>query len=175
MEQHDRIAVKSAFVLNCAQQHTLLDPDDYSFEGTRLKRKRGRQSTKNAPLVRLKKNKLQIDRSEKTSKSTPKSPKVTMTTEDRDLQKDSKVPKTPTRHVKVEETPPDLAASIYDACVPRERSPTPPSKAIEYSAGRMLYLEEDRNYVHRYVPILLAREPSMTLSAIAVKLHDKVT
>ena len=54
-------------------------------------------------------------------------------------------------------------------------SPPPPTIVVEHSTGRHVYTKEDYDYCDEYIPILLARDPTMSNSTIAEKLHVKVS
>ncbi|KAI0651943.1 hypothetical protein C8Q79DRAFT_68446 [Trametes meyenii] len=53
-------------------------------------------------------------------------------------------------------------------------SPPPPTQAVLRTAGKYLYTKEDLDYVSEYLPILLHRDPDMTLTAICTKLNEKM-
>ena len=55
-----------------------------------------------------------------------------------------------------------------------EPSPPPPTRVEQHCTGKNLYTGDDIAYFDKYVPILLMRDPWMTTSAIAEKLHAKV-
>ncbi|KAL7285377.1 hypothetical protein ACG7TL_000472 [Trametes sanguinea] len=52
-------------------------------------------------------------------------------------------------------------------------SPPPPTRVVEHMPGRYLYTKEDHDYVDEYLPILFLRDPDMTQTAVAEKLHAK--
>ena len=54
-----------------------------------------------------------------------------------------------------------------------EPSPPPPTKVEQYVQGKNVYTKEDIDYSKDYVRILLHRDPSMSVNAIATKLHEK--
>ncbi|OSD03156.1 hypothetical protein PYCCODRAFT_1451721 [Trametes coccinea BRFM310] len=53
-------------------------------------------------------------------------------------------------------------------------SPPPPTRVVEHMPGRYLYTKEDHDYVDEYLPILFLRDPDMTQTAVAEKLHAKM-
>ena len=53
-------------------------------------------------------------------------------------------------------------------------SPPPPTRVVPHSAGKNAYTKEDLDYRDEYLQILISRNPDITLSAIAEKLHAKV-
>lgn len=56
-----------------------------------------------------------------------------------------------------------------------ERSPTPPHKVTVWQEGKTLYSAEEREYINRYLPILIARDPEMPLTYIASKMYEKMS
>lgn len=55
-----------------------------------------------------------------------------------------------------------------------EPSPPPPTRIEQHSNGKNLYTREDLDYCDEYIRILLLRDPTMSVTAIADKLFAKV-
>lgn len=56
-----------------------------------------------------------------------------------------------------------------------DTSPPPPTHVVEHVPGKNRYTKEDMDYCDKYIPILFARNPGTTTTAIAEKLHSKVS
>lgn len=53
-------------------------------------------------------------------------------------------------------------------------SPPPPTIVVEHTRNKNLYTKEDLDYFDEYIPILLARDHTMSNTTIAERLHAKV-
>ncbi|RPD82465.1 hypothetical protein L226DRAFT_27057 [Lentinus tigrinus ALCF2SS1-7] len=70
---------------------------------------------------------------------------------------------------------PAKAMSKNQESVPRgPPSPPPPTIIVAHSTGKHFYTKEDCDYCDEYIPILLARDYTMSNSTIAEKLHAKM-
>ena len=166
-EKEDRTVVSVSFIQDCVKRGELLDPDDYTLEESpRYKKKhRGRPLKHQSPDDKANKQRISNEEEEP--------PKKKIEWHMDSLKKQSKVMSTTPAHpVKAEHC--DTPLSPPSRLTPRERSPTPPTRIVEFVPGRNLFSEEDRNYLAKYLPILLGRQPDLSYTALGEKLHVKV-
>ncbi|PSS37696.1 hypothetical protein PHLCEN_2v520, partial [Hermanssonia centrifuga] len=161
-------AVRAAYVYECARQGVLLDEADFSFDGFEVRgKRRGRSFTVDlARLQRANKPKINEGASHEIHKAKNKSPSVKGHLAARDDKTHGSMP------LPVGKSPRRRASSVHRPS--SSRSPTPPRNVVQFSATRNRYTDEDRAYFSVYVAHLLKGDPDMSLSAITLKLAQKM-
>ncbi|OCH96080.1 hypothetical protein OBBRIDRAFT_361688 [Obba rivulosa] len=180
-ENCQKPAIMSQFVFDCADEQKLLDPDDYGFSGHVPKAKRGRPSNSSSSTVDKGKKKTDSEKvGTPASKSSTKREAKKEKDRDKDTQRSGKSGHSE-RGASKQKVKKDKEKAKGDTStlspllgLTDEPSPPPPDKVVRYMEGKNLYSEEDRNYFSRYLLILLRRDPDMTNSAIADKMHQKM-
>ncbi|TFY58263.1 hypothetical protein EVJ58_g6529 [Rhodofomes roseus] len=137
--------VQSRYIYESVKQSALLDADEYGFEDV-PKRKRGRP--RKDPQV-----------STPTNASKKRSPTKT---------------KAPTSAGPSSQPQPVPERASSSQTVRASQSPPPPQNPLMMESGRYRYTTEEWEYAQRYIPILFARDPDMSMHTIASKLHDKM-
>ncbi|KAI0961659.1 hypothetical protein AcV7_000704 [Taiwanofungus camphoratus] len=146
-ENASKIAVQASFVTDCIEEGALLDEHTYSFEGVALKRRRGRHSTPSPK--------------KKDSATTKKSKGGT-----------TPVWKEKVGAIKNQEK--EESQTAAPGIVHSALSPPPPMNIMPFQAGKNFFSPQERAYFQLYVPILLSRDPDMSLNAIARKMWEKM-
>ncbi|RDB29618.1 hypothetical protein Hypma_015586 [Hypsizygus marmoreus] len=158
-----RPAVSASFVHDSVANHMLMDPSKYAFEAPATLRKRKREkSTSEEPLDeklerrRLEKNRRESERRKRKRENEATEPNEAKPSSSREA---------------IEDTLPDGR--------PRPRSPTPPPEDTRVlmpgvRGTNYKYSEHERDYVSRYVKVLLERNHQMSVNEIAQHLYKKM-
>ncbi|GLB36095.1 putative BRCT domain, a BRCA1 C-terminus domain [Lyophyllum shimeji] len=170
-----RPAINASFVFDSVEQQKLLDTSPYEFEAPKTSPRGKRKGAKCLDDERQVKPKRQ--RLEKPSSQTTKRQQVKIKEES----SPSKAPKSssgvslPSSEATANAKP-GHAQTLPDD-TPRPRSPTPPAEHTRIRRGireGFMYSDHEREYVRRYVPILLQRDHRMSLTGVAHALHKKM-
>ncbi|KAF9457456.1 hypothetical protein BDZ94DRAFT_1326278 [Collybia nuda] len=148
----DRPAVTASFVHDSVEKNMLLDPSHYSFDvpsSSRGRRKRARSSSSG-------KSDGELERKRK-----ERNVRQNELRKQRKTEKESVKQLTPIMQIPDE---------------PRPKSPTPPPEhtRIPLPGGGFKFSEHEREFVTRYVKILLQRDHQTSVNAMAQSLHKKI-
>lgn len=187
-------AVKAAFVNQCISDGALADPDEFSFDGETVRRKRGAPFVVNLTKMR------QASRDEQQKKPTPtkakrkterkaKQPEAALdsSSDEPDAseqhEEHSEVAHTPVSKGKGKGKQPQrrnpVPKQLSQTSTPtKQRSPTPTPPLITGTAltrgGRNLFVPEEKEYWPRYVAHVLKYEPETPTTHLANALARKV-
>ncbi|KAI0756901.1 hypothetical protein C8Q80DRAFT_64871 [Daedaleopsis nitida] len=192
--------VKPQWVLKCDEKDRVVELDAYTYDGYKLEKKRGRpgsagqqyvvkqvqseseeevgpedqgaeeeENEETRPPKRPKKNAKEIKSEKKHSKTDKRASNVEKKGNEKTVRE-----RATTSAVKAKDTVKIKAQRSLSPKGHREPSPLPPTDVVEFKSGKNLYTTAEEDYCDKYIPILLERDPAMTTSLIAEKLHAKM-
>lgn len=150
-----KLAINADFVHECVREVALLDPTPYLFEGS-LKRKRGRPTLM-----------TQTEKQERARQ------KREIGLQQKEEAREAKKQKQEREKKKIEKK---FKKEKENSSYTGPPSPTPPPEHTrrQMASGNFLFSDAEREYVLRYVQILLERDPSVSGTSLASKLFCKV-
>ncbi|KAJ3549328.1 hypothetical protein NM688_g5190 [Phlebia brevispora] len=194
-------AVLPDFIYSCVQEGTILDEEEFSYDGVLVKGKRGKPNypidlaamraalrpAKPEPRKRGRPKAANKDRKKTTSKKTPRVVSTASSASPAQARNKSAANiSAPESHSVAEGAygtsqsssvqQPDLHDIDGHHDIPRSPSPTPPAslKVVE-SGGKARFTSEDEDYFTIYVAHLLRHDPHISTKHMAEKLHQKLS